>query len=48
LQQAEKAEGTAPIPPEHWPAMDPLETDRPLDSEINSFADTLLTPSPDA
>ena len=44
LQQADKAEGTAPIPPQHWPAMDPLKTDRPLYNEINSFADTLLSP----
>ena len=45
LQRAEKATGTAPTPPEHWPDMDSLNTDRPLHDEINMFADTLLTPS---
>lgn len=44
LQQADKAQGTAPSPPDHWPAMDPLTTDRPLHDAINSFSDTMLMP----
>lgn len=44
LQQSNKAEGAAPSPPSHWPAMDPLTSDRPLHAEINSFSNTLLTP----
>lgn len=44
LQHADKAQGTTPTPPAHWPAMDPLKTDRPLHDNINAFADTLLTP----
>lgn len=48
LQHADKATGTAPPPPEHWPDMEPVHTDRPLHNEINVFADTLLTSSPHA
>lgn len=44
LQRAGKAAGTAPDPPAHWPAMDPVQTDRPLHDELNAFADTLLSP----
>lgn len=44
LQQADKATGTAPAPPAHWPTMNPVQTDRPLHDELNTLADTLLTP----
>lgn len=44
LQRDGSATGTAPTPPDYWPDMPPLTTDRPLHDELNSFAETLLTP----